>query len=200
MQGLCLPAVVPFPQAPLEGFSLPDWSHVLSSGCQSTTLIVETAEAEPRQSCRQGCARFCIPQAAPGPTGRVSPAGQRSSPALLCQGQPGGLRFNEVFVSHDFLHHGNGMNRCSGFKAGHRILVRAPLLILNLSKKAGAWSGRFFCTTKCSWLCCHPVCRALAAGPGAVGFSCSLTGRDCLLLPFISLLRGEQDREGTAWC
>lgn len=70
---------------------------------------------------------------------------QGSAPplVLLCQGQPGGLRFNEVLVSHDFLHHRKGMNRRSGFKAGHRLSIRASLLILNLGKKQELSVGGF---------------------------------------------------------
>lgn len=64
-------------------------------------------------------------------------------PCAAVPGQPAGLRFNEVFVSHGFLHPREGRNRWSGFKAGHRTSMRAPLWILDLGRKQKLGVGGF---------------------------------------------------------
>lgn len=173
----------PSPRPHWKASSPPDWSHRLKSVLVARLQLLSWGQQ--RQSHVRAAGRDVLGSASP--TGRVSPAGHCSSPVLLCQGQPGGLTFNEVLVSHDFLHHRKGMSRWSGFKAGHGISIRAPLLILNLGKKQELGVGGFSVPQSVGAL----LSPCVQGGPGAVGFSCSLTGRNWLLLPFIILLRGQ---------
>lgn len=59
------------------------------------------------------------------------------------------------------------MSRWSGFKAGHRISIRALFLIQNLGKKQKLGVGGFS-VREVLVLCCHPVCAGWARGCGCL--------------------------------
>lgn len=84
------------------------------------------------------------------------------------------------------------MNRWSGFKAGQRLSIRAPLVILNLGKKQKLGVGGFSVPPSAGAL----LSPCEQGGPGAVGFSCSVTGRERLAASTLHQLRGGQGGHG----
>lgn len=81
------------------------------------------------------------------------------------------------------------MSRWSGFKAGHRISIRALFLIQNLGKKQKLGVGGFS-VREVLVLCCHPVCRV---GQGLwVSPALPLVETGSFYPPLV--------REGMAWC